>query len=219
MDRETIGTACAGTIMCIIYMFVLGICVSACVSLGYGIKFLVTDFNIFHDEHDNGDCNGSELWNILVGTVATTVFDMLCSFTIISSAIITLGLIVAMCATIEDEVKAQLCQYICTTIISYAYSLTFAILIGNEFTVLDGCATVMNSNLGTFAKVKYYLHLTNSWAISLSYVMIISKLFMSLCCPAVYNWYVEKKKTNNGATLNNHVAETNDVESDNVQPT
>ena len=59
-NNEEVAGGCLG---CILYVTILGLVVCSCVSLGYGIKFLVTDFNTFHEK---GDCDGSELWNVLL---------------------------------------------------------------------------------------------------------------------------------------------------------
>jgi hypothetical protein len=197
-----IKEACAGLFIILMTIFGIGLVVSSCVSLGYGIKFLATDFKIFHNKDENGDCNGEELWNVLVGSVATGVMDLLACVTIFTSAIMSVVFSMMLCVETPEEMKEKICNYYCMISFSLAYSLTFAILINNEYENLNGCPNVMNSNLGTFSKVKFYLHLINSWAILLSLATLIGRFILQTCGTRGMELYKETKAETETPTKN-----------------
>lgn len=201
-NNEEVAGGCLG---CILYVTILGLVVCSCVSLGYGIKFLVTDFNIFHEK---GDCDGSELWNVLVGSVATGTLDVTSCITIITSTIVSIMGLTLICAEEIGEQAGKMCNYYCGCAVSLAYSLTFAILIGNEYDKLDGCAKVRNSNLGEFSNVKYYLHLTNSCAILLSVASLFVALILRCVMFSCFSGYVTAKQQIKEKSQKN-VTETN----------
>lgn len=195
---SVLGTTCSGLLLFLIYIIILGTAVCQFVSFGYGIKFLVTDFGIFHKK---GECDGSELWNIMVGSVATTVLDLLaCIMCVIGTFISLTNMFVFICSVeVDREYCNNLATYYALCIVSLAASLTYTILIGNEYEHLDGCAKIMNSNLGIYSEFKYFLHLTNSWVMCLSIasiiIALITRCIILMCFPKFYDEKQDKSNT------------------------
>jgi hypothetical protein len=176
-NYDTCITFCTGCSGCTVIILALGVVVSACVSYGYGIKFLINDYNVFHK---NGKCDGSELWNIIIGSVVTIGF---------SYAVTIKTLYYGFSKyVLDDEQKTSHTglYYGLLIFLALPYHLTFHIIYEKQFDKLNGCGSVINTDLGTYGYVIWYASTVALYFVSvpamIDVLAFIGSIVMNIDC-------------------------------------
>jgi hypothetical protein len=133
----------------ILYIFLFCFVVSGFFCLGYGSSFLSKNYSEFHE---NGECDGSKLWNISLGSVTTVMFNYFITIYTIYN-----GLYVSWYKLNNLNIKNNM--YIIfnvSSIVMICYHMIFIISYHIQLSNLHNCGSLLHTNLGTYCFVMYY---------------------------------------------------------------